>query len=358
VPIRVLLLKMSDVKRYKTLMGLQSHIEERREREAWENDRSLLAYNRLSTLLEQYKIHELDKDTVEKICGIFDTNAFNLMSHKDGGGSVDLTGLFPSAAMLMHSCIKNTKLVHDSDFNMTVYAREPIKSGEVIYHSYSQLLVPTNLRRLLLLIGKHFGCECRRCTDPSELGSLASGVSCKECDGGVMLPECPIDIHSVWRCKKCAGIAPGMELIAQERRVSLELENIPKTDVYALEEFVAKYSPVLNPRHSLVVAAKQLCSVGYGRSKKCSSEREKRRKVELCREVLEAMRTLETGIATRIGLAAFELASALVSLGEKKNLGEARRLLEETILILDYDPKDTNHGKLADVARKQLLSLN
>lgn len=56
VPIRVLLLKMSDVKRYKTLMGLQSHIEERREREAWENDRSLLAYNRLSTLLEQYKV--------------------------------------------------------------------------------------------------------------------------------------------------------------------------------------------------------------------------------------------------------------------------------------------------------------
>ena len=59
------------------------------------------------------KIHELDKDTVERICGIFDTNAFNLTSLKDGGGTVDLTGLFPSAAMLMHSCIKNTKLVQE-----------------------------------------------------------------------------------------------------------------------------------------------------------------------------------------------------------------------------------------------------
>ena len=58
------------------------------------------------------------------------------------------------------------------------------------------------------------------------------------------------------------------------------------------------------------------------------------------------------------GLAAFELASALVSLGEKRDLGEARRLLEEAALILDYDPKDTNHGKLADVAKKQLESLN
>ena len=57
-------------------------------------------------------------------------------------------------------------------------------------------------------------------------------------------------------------------------------------------------------------------------------------------------------------MAAYELASALVSLGEKENMGEARRLLEEAVLILDYDPKDTNHGKLADVARKQLESLN
>ena len=58
------------------------------------------------------------------------------------------------------------------------------------------------------------------------------------------------------------------------------------------------------------------------------------------------------------GLAAYELASALVSLGEKRDLGEARRLLEEAVLILDYDPKETNHGKLADVARKQLEGMN
>ena len=57
-------------------------------------------------------------------------------------------------------------------------------------------------------------------------------------------------------------------------------------------------------------------------------------------------------------MAAYELATALVALGEKDDLVEARRLLEEAVLILDYDPKDTNHGKLADVARKQLQALN
>ena len=41
-----------------------------------------------------------------------------------------------------------------SSFNMTIYAREAIKAGERVYHSYAQVLVPTNLRRLLLFTGK------------------------------------------------------------------------------------------------------------------------------------------------------------------------------------------------------------
>ena len=56
VPIRVWLLKRGDVKRYKALMGLQSHLEERREREEWENDSSRHFNDRLWKLLEQYKV--------------------------------------------------------------------------------------------------------------------------------------------------------------------------------------------------------------------------------------------------------------------------------------------------------------
>ena len=56
VPLRVWLLKRGDVKRYKALMGLQSHLEERREREEWENDSSRHFNDRLWKLLEQYKV--------------------------------------------------------------------------------------------------------------------------------------------------------------------------------------------------------------------------------------------------------------------------------------------------------------
>ena len=112
--------------------------------------------------------------------------------------------------------MRNDKFIsYSASFNLTLYARQPIKAGEIIYHCYSQLLVPTNLRRLLLLMGKHFGCECRRCADPAELGSLASAVLCQQCsDGGngLMLPECPIDIHSAWRCGTCDATSPGMEV--------------------------------------------------------------------------------------------------------------------------------------------------
>jgi hypothetical protein len=83
--------------------------------------------------------------------------------------------------------------------------------------------------------------------------------------------------------------------------VKYELDLIPRTDLSALESFVLSHSAVLHPRHSLIVAAKQTLSVGYGRFRAAASNAEKERKVDLCREVLQVLRILETGIATRIG---------------------------------------------------------
>ena len=49
---------------------------------------------------------DCDRDWFQRVCGIFDTNAFDLSAW---GGRVDVTGVFPNAAMMMHSCIKNTR---------------------------------------------------------------------------------------------------------------------------------------------------------------------------------------------------------------------------------------------------------
>ena len=49
------------------------------------------------------------EDNVQAICGIFDTNSFDL-SVQDG--KVNVTAVFGEASMMMHSCYKNTRLTY------------------------------------------------------------------------------------------------------------------------------------------------------------------------------------------------------------------------------------------------------
>ena len=92
-----------DLKKYRSIMSLQSHVEERKGGEA-----ETRVNTKVIKLLELYNIHtEGFMDVVHQICGIFDTNSFDLPADN---GKVDLAGLFPNAAMLMHSCIKNTRM--------------------------------------------------------------------------------------------------------------------------------------------------------------------------------------------------------------------------------------------------------
>ena len=49
------------------------------------------------------------EDNVQAICGIFDTNSFDLSLHD---GKVSATALFGEASMMMHSCYKNTRLTY------------------------------------------------------------------------------------------------------------------------------------------------------------------------------------------------------------------------------------------------------
>ena len=62
---------------------------------------------------------------------------------------------------------------------MTILARDHIKAGEPIYHGYARSFNTTTMRRVMLFSGKHFGCECVRCTDPTEMGSYCSALLCQ-----------------------------------------------------------------------------------------------------------------------------------------------------------------------------------
>ncbi|XP_059088622.1 SET domain-containing protein SmydA-8-like [Tigriopus californicus] len=363
IPIRAILLKMKDVKQYKRFMALESHVESREG-----TDAEVKADERVFRLLEQFRLHEAgNRQLVQKICGIFDTNSFDLAIQD---GAKGITGVYLNAAMMMHSCVKNTRIVFSQEHIMTIYARETIHKGDPIYHSYTPILAPTTLRRTLLFVGKNFSCECRRCTDPTEMGSLASAWLCQnpKCQGGVVLPESPIDLTSPWLCSTCRekSFADG-EIVMAERKLRLELDALkPQSSMSVLEDFLARYQNVLHPRNALLIEAKRLLSIGYGRFPgylypQLSSE-QLDRKVAFCREVLAMARILESGIATLIGMAAHELALALAKLVQRnpKKFSpsemsvEIVNLLRESVYIFSFEPPDSRYGILGQTARTEL----
>ena len=193
---------------------------------------------------------------------------------------------------------------------MTIYARDVIKKGEPIYHSYARSFTTTTLRRVMLFSGKHFGCECLRCVDPKELGSYCSALLCQKCPSqaaAAVLPKQPLDLNSEWTCVECDTPYEmgGPQIASMERSLTMQLESVDRTDIQGLENFVLQYENLLHPNHASMISAKQLLSVGYGRfggyEKSRLSHLQLDRKIQLCREVYKVTQIVEGGIATKIG---------------------------------------------------------
>jgi len=74
-------------------------------------------------------------------------------------------------------------------------------------------LCPTPTRRRQLRVSKHFDCCCRRCSDPSELGTHLSSLSCPKC-ARFGAPETdvvsvdPLDDSAPWMCPTCGVTVP------------------------------------------------------------------------------------------------------------------------------------------------------
>lgn len=67
-----------------------------------------------------------------------------------------------------------------------------LKRGEEIFSSYTYALWPTIIRRDYLKESKYFDCKCKRCSDPTELGSHMSTLKCMKCDNGVIISSAPL----------------------------------------------------------------------------------------------------------------------------------------------------------------------
>merc|ERR1712059_113690 len=155
----------------------------------------------------------------------------------------------------------------------------------------------TTIRRIGLFSGKHFGCECVRCKDPTELKTFSSALTCT-C-GGTVIPVDPLDLtqDAVWRCQSCPSTLPSLQVSAQERDLMMELNGLERDDIRGMEDFLSRHRKQLHPNHASLMEVKKHLSTGYGlipgfTLEKLSLEKVKK-KVGFCREIIDVLTILE-----------------------------------------------------------------
>ena len=143
-------------------------------------------------------------EAVATLLSILNTNSHEL--------SGDLgTGVFPFAAMMEHNCDPNASFTTNGDL-LWVCATKPIRKGDVVSIDYieSDIYLPVNERRELLLSSHGFLCTCECCVSRPDRCRAFRCPSCNEKSGGVVYPTGDGSDLSTWKCDSCgSGISQG-----------------------------------------------------------------------------------------------------------------------------------------------------
>jgi len=352
VVLRALMLQKSSPAKYKAIMSMESHIEERRGSGAWEKVQETVVgvmKKTLGIMVFEAVCPELDfsDETIQKIQGILETNMKEIRL-----SSSDCVALYALACLMEHSCTPNVMITFDKQFNITVRAGRDIQEGEHISTMYTHALWGTIARRDHLHITKNFWCTCQRCSDPTEFGSNFSTIYDS---GKPMMPENPLDPDSDWVCKETGMKRKALEVKLQLSQIGQELEMVNnKGTVDDAEEFLEKYSKVLHPNHYHMTTCKHNLLQMYGRTEgyliQDMTEDQLNRKKELCLEHIEVLKMLDPSqIRLMIFSAAanFELHLPILQVAKRK--WEAGQMSTEEFREALKEPH-----RRAQIAAKQL----
>ncbi|XP_056644381.1 SET domain-containing protein SmydA-8-like isoform X1 [Diorhabda sublineata] len=371
VPLRCLILKKVDPKTYDLLLNMEHHNELRMNiSEVWNNNQK----NVVDTLIDDWGLTCFSEEEIHTVCGILEINCFEI-----GQQDRDIRGLYPTAFLMSHDCVPNTNHSdEETNYQLTVRASTEIKEGHPVTLSYAYTLQNTMKRREHLLDNKFFECYCKRCSDPSELGSYCSALQCPKCQSGLVLCDDPLNFDSPWSCtntKKCPGYsitAKSMKLLLN--RITQEADQINSNDVNSMELFLDKYRNVLHPTHYICLGMKiSLCQI-YGKVEGNLiyqlGDEMLERKIEICREVLGVLDVIEPGYSRIRGVTLYELHAPLMILLTRKLAGksvtklelksrlkEISKCLTEATVILSYEPENSAEGNMGKAAAEALIQI-
>lgn len=260
VPLRCLLLKKKNPEKYKRLINLQSHVDEKLDTPLF------LVYrkNVVDFIRDRLGRTEFEEKDILTVTGILDINGFEIR----GRNNAKLRGLYSLASMLAHDCTPNTR--HNflqPEMTIVIFATRNIQAGEAICATYTQTFWDTSSRRQHLKSVKCFECECERCSDPTELGTYAGAIRCMKCttpsdfqNGPYVVPIEPLKFDSTWACESCGHQMSSKQIKAGNEDLKQELSRATIKTVQGLEGFLDKYgvyaAGVLHPKNHHVLQVK------------------------------------------------------------------------------------------------------
>ncbi|KAF7997635.1 hypothetical protein HCN44_006206 [Aphidius gifuensis] len=333
--LRLYLVKKRDPSVWNKILKLEGHLETRRDTKIWFESQN-----------------NEDEELLQKICGIIDVNSFELRSP----GTLDespLRGLYTEASLMAHDCRGNTHITVDDDFQLTVYASCPIDEGQGIFYHYTSALLGVVDRREYLREGKYFDCECKLCSDPSELGTNLSSIKCPCCKIGLIqlkkLIKNPYDKDKTWQCSKCLKYYSGN-----------------------LENLLNKLSFTYHSNHFIMINLKQKLLMNY-RMELISLNPQKKilkRMLELYEDILDVHEIIEPGISRLKGIILYEMHLPIEILADRdymsgeitpdelsKRLQKSMDLLKKSLSMLLLEPSTNPEGLLAKKALEQYKNI-
>lgn len=400
-PLRCLLLQRRNPRKWDQILKMEAHLRHRGPgtdtyREIRDRVVRYLQENYLKKLPAVGKegetvLQDCSENTLHRICGILDVNGLDI---RLALGS-EVVALYPTVYLMEHNCLANTRhsfeiCPGDRQYRVSVKATRHISKGEHISTMYTHALWGTQARKEHLAATKYFTCRCKRCNDPTELGTYISGIRClgtqiltPDTDGtscgGTQLPISPLEENSDWRCDRCPVLLASSDVNDLVARIGEEVDNIQagSPTVTQLEELVSKLSTFLHPHHYHLYSIKHSLVQLYGHQQGYQinqlSDQQLERKADMCRELLAVTDTLDPG-ASRLALyssvllhelhcAEFHLLrrasekDPLVLSAEEtaRRAMEAKGFLLRAIQILAPETEFSSGSKMLEVVRKTLL---
>uniref|UniRef100_V5I9L0 Protein msta n=1 Tax=Anoplophora glabripennis TaxID=217634 RepID=V5I9L0_ANOGL len=352
---------------WKKLDTLQSHCEERKGTQKYEQEKVTIA----QFILRFFKLANVfTEEEIMRVCGIVMIN-----SHEVPLTEPPHVAIYESTSMFEHNCSANCTKSFTNKGGVLVAAGTHIKKGDNLCICYTDPLWGTSNRRHHLYQSKFFWCNCKRCQDTTEFGTFFSSLKCQNSPcNGYLLPKTFIEKNnnekgSDWTCTKCTNVFSAYSAQDLLERIGKDLSDMPKGVSQECKNFIKDYESLLHPNHFYLTDVRLALSQIIGQEGQgglpAVSDEDLELKARLCQGLVNLFKTLIPGETRVRGLLMFELHASIAEIGRRKGdpgdlhtlLLESKNVLTEAADLLKHEPDFIPEGKIYKQAVSNLKEL-